>query len=97
MIQANVTTVADVPRRVRQMHGRASGYLVSFGGLFGNQICKGESFLPVITSEEQLFRVTDAPIQFFDDYANPSERFRFTLERVGIDKFKEVIKEAYNG
>ena len=74
-----------------------SGYLVSFGGLFGNQICKGESFLPVITSEEQLFRVTDAAIQFFDDYANPSERFRFTLERVGIDKFKEVIKEAYNG
>lgn len=41
-----------------------SGYLVSFGGLFGNQICKGESFLPVITSEEQLFRVTDAAIQF---------------------------------
>ncbi len=39
---------------------------------------------------EQLFRVTDAAIQFFDDYANPSERFRFTLERVGIDKFKEV-------
>ena len=74
-----------------------SGYLVSFGGLFGNQICKGESFLPVITSEEQLFRVTDAAIQFFDDYANPSERFRFTLDRVGIDKFKEVIKEAYNG
>ena len=68
-----------------------SGYLVSFGGLFGNQICKGESFLPVITSEEQLFRVTDAAIQFFDDYANPSERFRFTLDRVGIDKFKEVI------
>lgn len=58
---------------------------------------QGESFLPVITSEEQLFRVTDAAIQFFDDYANPSERFRFTLERVGIDKFKEVIKEAYNG
>ena len=65
--------------------------------MFGNQICKGASFLPVITSEEQLFRVTDAAIQFFDDYANPSERFRFTLERVGIDKFKEVIKEAYNG
>ena len=41
--------------------------------------------------------MTDAVIQFFDEYAIPSERFRFTLERVGIDKFKEVIKEAYNG
>lgn len=74
-----------------------SGYLVSFGGLFGNHIHRGEQLLPVITSEEQLFRVTDAAIQFFDDNANPSERFQFTLERVGIDKFKEVLKEAYDG
>ena len=74
-----------------------TGYLVSFGGLFGNRIYKGEELLPVITSEETLFRVTDAAIQFFDDNAKPSERFRYTIERVGIDKFKEVIKEAYNG
>lgn len=42
-----------------------SGYLVSFGGLFGNRIYKGEEILPVIESEEDLFRVTDAAIQFF--------------------------------
>ena len=74
-----------------------TGYLVSFGGLFGNRIYKGEELLPVITSEETLFRVTDAAIQFFDDNAKPSERFRYTIERVGIHKFKEAIKEAYNG
>ena len=74
-----------------------TGYLVSFGGLFGNRIHKGEELLPVITSEETLFRVTDAAIQFFDDHANPSERFQYTIERVGIDKFKETLKEAYNG
>ncbi len=74
-----------------------TGYLVSFGGLFGNRIHKGEELLPVITSEETLFRVTDAAIQFFDDNANPSERFQYTLERVGTDKFEKVIKEAYNG
>ena len=74
-----------------------SGYLVSFGGLFGNQIHKGQTLLPVITDKEQLFRVTDAAIQFFDDNANPSERFQFTIERVGEDKFKKVIEEAYNG
>lgn len=74
-----------------------NGYLVSFGGLFGNRIQKGDELLPVITDEEQLFRVTDAAIQFFDDHANPSERFRFTIERVGLDAFKEKIKEAYNG
>jgi anaerobic sulfite reductase subunit C len=51
----------------------------------------------VIESEEDLFRVTDAAIQFFDDNANPSERFRFTIERVGEDKFIEKMKEAYHG
>lgn len=73
------------------------GFLVSFGGLFGNRVYKGEDYLPVITSEEQLFAVTDAAIQFFDDHANPGERFRTTLERVGIDEFQKVIKEAYDG
>ena len=74
-----------------------SGYLLSFGGLFGNRIHKGEELLPIITSEETLFRVTDAAIQFFDDNAKPSERFQFTIERVGIEKFKKVIEEAYHG
>ena len=74
-----------------------TGYLVSFGGLFGNRIVKGKELLPVVESEEQLFRITDAAIQFFDDNAKPSERFKFTLDRVGLDKFEKVIKEAYNG
>jgi dissimilatory sulfite reductase (desulfoviridin) alpha/beta subunit len=73
------------------------GFLVSFGGLFGNRVYKGESYLPVITSKEQLFRVTDAAIRFFEEHANPSERFRMTLERVGLDVFKKIIKEAYDG
>lgn len=74
-----------------------SAYLVFFGGTFGNAISKGEYPLPLITSEEQLFRVTDAAIQFFDDYANPSERFKFTLDRVGREEFYKKLKEAYNG
>ena len=74
-----------------------SAYLVSFGGTFGNAISKGEYPLPLITSEEQLFRVTDAAIQFFDDYANPSERFKFTLDRVGREEFYKRLKEAYDG
>ena len=74
-----------------------NGYIVSFGGLFGNKIHRGEELIPVVTSKEQLFRVTDAAINFFNENANPGERFRFTLERVGIDKFKEVINKAYQG
>ncbi len=72
-------------------------YWISFGGTFGNAISKGEELLPLITDEEQLFRVTDAAIQFFDDNANQGERFKFTIERVGEDKLKKVLQEAYEG
>ncbi len=74
-----------------------SGYIVSFGGLFGNKIYKGESIIPIIKDKETLFRVADAAINFFEENANAGERFRFTLQRVGEDKFKKVIEEAYNG
>lgn len=74
-----------------------SAYLVSFGGTFGNSISKGEDLLPLITSEEQLFRVTDAAIQFFADHAKQGERFKFTIDRIGKDKLYEVLKEAYDG
>ena len=72
-------------------------YIVSFGGTFGNEISKGDNLLPLITSEEQLLRVTDAAIQFFADNAKPGERFRKTIDRVGQDKLYEVLKGAYDG
>ena len=37
-----------------------SAYIISFAGTFGNSISKGESPLPLIRNEEQLFRVCDA-------------------------------------
>lgn len=74
-----------------------SAYEVSFGGLFGNTINKGDAFLPLIKTEEQLYRVTDAAIQFFADHAKPGERFKFTIDRIGWDEFKKVMEEAYNG
>ena len=40
---------------------------------------------------------SDAAIQFFADNAKPSERFKFTLDRVGREEFYKKIKEAYNG
>lgn len=74
-----------------------SGYIVSFGGLFGNKIHKGEQILPIIKDTETLFRVSDAAINFFEKNAKSGERFRFTLERVGEDEFIKEIKAAYNG
>lgn len=74
-----------------------SGYILSFGGLFGNKIYKGESLLPIIKDKDTLFRVADAVIAFFEENANPGERFRLTLQRVGEEEFRKKIKEAYDG
>lgn len=73
------------------------GYIVSFGGLFGNKIYKGEQIVPIIKDTETLYRVTDAAIGWFEKNANPSERFRFTLQRVGEEDFRKSIKAAYEG
>lgn len=74
-----------------------SGYLVSFAGTFGNSIQKGKEILPIIEDKETLFRVADAAIDFFAEYANPSERFAKTLDRVGWDKLQERVEAAYHG
>lgn len=34
---------------------------------------------------------------FFEKNANPGERFRLTLQRVGEDEFRKAIKDAYEG
>jgi dissimilatory sulfite reductase (desulfoviridin) alpha/beta subunit len=73
------------------------GYIVSFGGLFGNRVHKGEQIVPIIHDKETLYRVIDAAVDFFKQNANAGERFRLTIERIGEDKFEQVIKEAYNG
>ncbi|MCR5763346.1 MAG: 4Fe-4S binding protein, partial [Treponema sp.] len=44
-----------------------SGYIVSFGGLFGNKIYTGEQIVPIIKDKETLFRVTDAAINWFEE------------------------------
>lgn len=71
------------------------GYIVSFGGVFGNSIHKGEAVLPFIENHEKLMQVCDAAIRFFEHYAKAGERFKFTIDRVGREEFEKVIKEAY--
>lgn len=73
------------------------GYIVSFGGTFGNHIYKGEEYLPIIRDKETLFRVTDAALDYFNKNANKSERFRKTIERLGVEGLKEAVTAAYEG
>lgn len=73
-----------------------SGYILSFGGTFGNSIEKGRELLPVIEDDATLYRVTDAAIAFFAKHAKPGERFAKTLARVGWDEFRKEIQDAYH-
>lgn len=73
------------------------GYILSFGGTFGNLIAKGREVLPIIRDKETLFRVADAALSFFDQYAQPSERFRVAIDRAGWDTFKQAMEDAYHG
>ncbi|MDR2670653.1 MAG: 4Fe-4S binding protein, partial [Oscillospiraceae bacterium] len=72
------------------------GYLLSFGGTFGNLIAEGKQTLPIIRDKEVLFRVADAALAFFDAHARPGERFRVAIERAGWDRFRTAMEEAYN-
>lgn len=72
------------------------GYLISFGGLFGNQINKGTLIVPFVEDKETLFAICDAALKFFEDNAKSGERFKFTIDRIGKDKLDDVIWEAYN-
>ena len=70
------------------------GYIVSFGGLFGNNINKGETIIPFIEDKQKLLDICDAAITFFAENAKPGERFKYTIDRIGRDVFAKKILEA---
>lgn len=64
-----------------------NGFIISFGGLYGNKIAVGKNFLPIIFDEQKLFEIVEITLKFFAENAKAGERFRNTLERVGWEKF----------
>lgn len=71
-----------------------SGFIISFGGLYGNRIAVGKNFLPIIFDESKLYKIVDVALKFFADNAKSGERFRNMLDRVGWEKFIDQVKEA---
>lgn len=71
-----------------------NGYILSFGGMFGNEIRKGQRLLPILFEKDRLFRVVDAAIRFFESHGKGGERFALTLERVGSDELKKQLEET---
>jgi dissimilatory sulfite reductase (desulfoviridin) alpha/beta subunit len=67
------------------------GYLLSFGGTFGNRIAQGRRILPPLGNTAAFFRVADAALDFFDRHGKPGDRFLAAIERAGWDVFAETI------
>lgn len=71
-----------------------SGFIVSFGGLFGNRISVGKQILPIIFSTELLHQVIEATLIFFDKHGQQGERFANTLDRVGWDLLAKDLEDV---
>ncbi|MDR2343728.1 MAG: 4Fe-4S binding protein [Spirochaetaceae bacterium] len=56
-----------------------NGYILSFGGMFGNEIRTGRRFLPILFEKEQVFRAADAAIRFYEAHGKAGERFGKTI------------------
>lgn len=70
------------------------GYLLYFGGMFGNNIALGKQILPLLFSKEEIHKIIQATLDFYKKYGKQGERFRNTLERVGWDIFKKELEKA---
>ncbi|AZT90622.1 4Fe-4S dicluster domain-containing protein [Caldicellulosiruptor changbaiensis] len=70
------------------------GYLLHFGGMFGNNIALGKQILPILFSKEDVHKVIQATLEFYKKYGKQGERFRNTIERVGWDIFKKELEKA---
>ncbi|HOM03138.1 MAG TPA: 4Fe-4S binding protein [Acetivibrio sp.] len=70
-----------------------SGFILYFGGLFGNRISIGRQLLPILFSKEDLHKVIEATLAFFEEHGKPGERFGNTLDRVGWDLLKNRLVE----
>lgn len=69
-----------------------TGFVISFGGLYGNRIAVGKSFLPIQFDEKKLYEIVDVALAFFEKHAKPGERFRNAVERVGWEKFQNEVE-----
>jgi dissimilatory sulfite reductase (desulfoviridin) alpha/beta subunit len=73
------------------------GYILSFGGMFGNTIKEGLRLLPIIFDREEVFKAADAAVGFYKNHGKAGERMGKTIGRVGAEALKKELEEALQG
>jgi dissimilatory sulfite reductase (desulfoviridin) alpha/beta subunit len=72
-----------------------NGYILSFGGMFGNEIKPGSRLLPILFEKEQVFKAADATIRFYEAHGKSGERLGKTLS-AGTAVLQKYLNEALN-
>lgn len=68
------------------------GYVIYFGGLFGNTIAIGKQIIPIVFSTEEVYKAIDVTLDYFAQNGKKKERFYAMLERIGWAEFTEKLK-----
>lgn len=78
--------------KTKAMQG-TQGYLLSFGGTFGNRILIGQRVLPLVLNADEVETLVLKTLDFYIAHGNSGERFGFMLERVGLDKLRQHLAD----
>lgn len=70
---------------------KKQGVSLFIGGKFGKNLRIGEPFGEVVSIEEVIV-LTDKIVNFYEDNANPGERFGDAINRIGIKKIKTCLE-----
>lgn len=68
-----------------------NGYLIYFGGTFGNKILIGQRILPIIFSSEEVIEIVLKALKFYQEQGKKGQRIGFILEGKGIQELKKFL------
>lgn len=69
-----------------------SGWHLSFGGLFGNDIQNGRRLMSLRTDENEILAIMNKALEYYRQNGRKGERFGRTLKRLGWEHFEKNMK-----
>jgi len=84
---------ANASRCALQVHGKAEAGLSCIWRIVRQQNSSRKAAFAYYFSKEDLHKVIEATLAFFEEHGKPGERFGNTLDRVGWDLLKTGLKK----
>lgn len=68
---------------------RQEGYTIFIGGKMGKFPTLGVKIVDFVETKERVLEIIEKTLEFYKKFGEKGERFRDTLDRVGINKYKQ--------